>query len=165
MADADCGPDDEGCHWYDQYVTSPIGEGDIPPDSVMSASKTCPALEDCPRNTIQAKILVKISPTQGTPALFARPMNFGALLLRDMKRSVREATYKELFPAEITLMTIRALIRCAAGRIPASAREMVKGELAVVEVEPRSRLSVYGRRMPMKKIVPVSVGILGPGAC
>lgn len=66
--------------------------GDVPPDRVMSASKTCPALEDCPRKTMQAKILVKINPTQGTPALLARPMNRGALPLRDMKRSVREAT-------------------------------------------------------------------------
>lgn len=42
--------------------------------------------------------------------------------------------------------------------MPASAREMVRGELAVVEAELRSRLSVYGRRMPMKKMVPVVVG-------
>lgn len=41
---------------------------------------------------MHANILLKISPTQGTPALFARPMNLGALPLRDMKRRVREAT-------------------------------------------------------------------------
>lgn len=64
----------------------------VPPERVINASKTFPALDDWPRNTIQAKTLVKISPTQGTPALFARPMNLGALPFLDMKRSVREAT-------------------------------------------------------------------------
>lgn len=41
--------------------------------------------------------------------------------------------------------------------MPASARAMVRGELAVVEFALRSRLSLYGSRMPMKKIVPVLV--------
>lgn len=57
----------------------------------------------------------------------------------------------------MTLITIRALIRWAAGRIPASERAMVKGELAVVELELSNRLSSYGIKMPMKKIVPVHV--------
>ena len=98
--------------------------------------------------------MVMIRPTQGTPARFVRPINFGAFLLRDMKRSVLEATYRELLPAEMTLITIRALIRCAAGRIPASVRAIVKGELAVFEVAPRSCLSFHGMRMPIKNIVP-----------
>lgn len=43
----------------------------------------------------------------------------------------------------------------------------MRGELAAVEDELSRRLSLYGRRMPMKKIVPVLVGIsslhcLGP---
>lgn len=60
---------------------------------------------------MQAKTLVRIRPTQGTPARFARPMNLGAFPFRDMNKSVRDATYSELFPAEITLITIRALMR------------------------------------------------------
>jgi len=51
-------------------------------------------------------------------------------------------------------MTIRALMRCAAGKMPASARAIVKGELAVFEVSPSSLSSLYGMRIPMKKIVP-----------
>jgi hypothetical protein len=47
-----------------------------------------------------------------------------------------------------------ALIKCAAGRIPASARAIVNGELAVFEVSPRSLLSLYGMRIPMKNMVP-----------
>jgi hypothetical protein len=54
----------------------------------------------------------------------------------------------------MTLITIRALIRCAAGRIPASVKAIVKGELAVFEFDPRSCLSFHGMRMPMKNIVP-----------
>lgn len=103
---------------------------------------------------MQAKTLVKISPTQGTPAPLARPMNLGALPLRDMNNSVRDATYRELFPAEMTLITIRALMRWAAGRIPASCKAMVRGELAVLDVDPSSLWSLDGMRMPMKKIVP-----------
>jgi len=67
-------------------------DGNVPPERVINASKTFPALDDWPRNTMQAKMLVNISPTHGTPALFARPINLGALPLRDMKSSVREAT-------------------------------------------------------------------------
>lgn len=103
---------------------------------------------------MHAKTFVKISPTHGTPALLTRPMSLGALPFRDMKRRVLEATYNELFPAEITLMTISALMRCAAGRMPASASAIVKGELAVLDDEPRSRLSLDGIKIPMKKIVP-----------
>lgn len=103
---------------------------------------------------MQAKMFVKIRPTQGTPARLARPMNFGALPLRDMNKSVLDATYRELFPAEMTLITIRALMRCAAGRIPASCRAIVRGELAVFEVDPSSLWSLYGMRIPMKKMVP-----------
>lgn len=54
----------------------------------------------------------------------------------------------------MTLMTIRALIRCAAGRIPASCKAMVRGELAVFEVDPSNLWSLDGIRMPMKKMVP-----------
>jgi hypothetical protein len=61
---------------------------------------------------MQAKIDCKIRPTQGTPVRLARPTNSGALQLRDMIKSVRGATYREPFPAEMTLITIRALIRC-----------------------------------------------------
>jgi hypothetical protein len=103
---------------------------------------------------MQAKMLVNRSPTHGTPALLARPINLGALPFLDMKRRMRDATYRELLPADITLITIKALIRCAAGRIPASVRAMVKGELAVLEVAPSNDLSLYGMRIPMKKIVP-----------
>lgn len=71
-----------------------------------------------------------------------------------MKRRVLDATYKELFPAEMTLITMRALIKCAAGRIPASVRAIVKGELAVLELPLRSCLSFHGIRIPMKKIIP-----------
>jgi hypothetical protein len=51
---------------------------------------------------------------------------------------VREATYKDPFPAEMTLITIKALIRCAAGGMPASVSAIVKGELAALEVALRS---------------------------
>jgi hypothetical protein len=71
-----------------------------------------------------------------------------------MNRSVRDATYSELFPAEMTLITIRALIRWAAGRIPASCKAIVRGELAVLEVDPSSLWSLDGIRIPMKKMVP-----------
>ena len=55
----------------------------------------------------------------------------------------------------MTLITIKALMRCAAGRMPASCREMVRGELAVLEVDPSNLGSLYGIRMPMKNMVPV----------
>lgn len=74
-----------------------------------------------------------------------------------MNSSVLDATYSELFPAEITLITIRALMRWAAGRIPASCKEIVKGELAVFEDDPRSLSSLYGIKIPMKNIVPRKV--------
>ena len=80
-------------------------------------------------------MLVNIKPTHGTPARFVRPMNLGALPLRAMKSSVLDATYSELLPADITLITISALMRCAAGRIPASVNDIVRGELAVLELE------------------------------
>jgi hypothetical protein len=54
----------------------------------------------------------------------------------------------------MTLITIRALIRCAAGRIPASCKAIVRGELAVLDVDPSSLWSLYGIRMPMKNMVP-----------
>lgn len=60
---------------------------------------------------MQANTFVKIRPTHGTPSLLVRPMNFGAFLLRDMYRRVLDATYRELFPAEMTLITINALIK------------------------------------------------------
>jgi hypothetical protein len=71
-----------------------------------------------------------------------------------MNKRVRDATYRELLPAEMTLITMRALIRWAAGRIPASCNEIVNGELAVFEEDPKSLLSFHGMRIPMKNIVP-----------
>lgn len=109
---------------------------------MIKAEYTAPALDDCPRKTMQAKIFVTMSPTHGTPALLACPINLGALPLRDMKRRIRDATYRELLPAEMTLITIKALIRCAAGRIPASVSAIVKGELAVLEFAPSKDLSL-----------------------
>lgn len=49
---------------------------------------------------------------------------------------------------------MRALIKFAAGRIPASVSAIVKGELAVVEFAFSSLSLVYGIKMPMKKMVP-----------
>lgn len=49
---------------------------------------------------------------------------------------------------------MRALIRWAAGRIPASSSEIVNGELAVFDVVPSNLLSFHGMSIPMKKIVP-----------
>lgn len=91
---------------------------------------------------MQENRLEQMIPTQGTPILFVRPRKRGALPFRAMNINVREETYSEPFPADITLITIRALIRCAAGRIPASFSARVRGELAVLEDEPRSRSSL-----------------------
>lgn len=110
----------------------------LPPAKVISAEYIRPALEERVRNTMQVKIFEKIRAAQGTPRELVRPMKRGALPLRAMKSIVRDATYNEPFPAEMTLITIRALMRCAAGRMPASVSAMVKGELAAVEVELRS---------------------------
>lgn len=97
----------------------------------------------------------QINATHGTPAAFVRPMNLGALPLRDMNSIVREATYNDPFPADITLITIRALIKCAAGRIPALVSAMVKGELAAFEESPKRWGSLYGSRIPIKNMVPI----------
>lgn len=91
---------------------------------------------------MHAKRFEKIKAAQGTPALFVRPRKRGAFPLRDMNRIVRDATYRELLPAEITDTTINALIRCAAGRIPASVSAIVNGELAVFDPFPSSRSSL-----------------------
>lgn len=99
-------------------------------------------------------MFVKIKAAHGTPAALVRLINRGALRLRAMKSIVRDAAYKEPIPAEMTLTTIRALIKWAAGRMPASVNEMVKGELAASELEPSNRSSLYGSRIPMKNIVP-----------
>lgn len=96
-----------------------------------------------------------ISATQGTPALLVLPINCGALPVRDMNNRVRDATYNDPFPAEITLITISALIKCAAGRMPALVRAIVKGELAACEESPKRLGSLYGSRIPMKNIVPM----------
>lgn len=130
-------------------------EGNVPPDVVIRAEYIFPALEERERKTMQENRLEQIIPTHGTPILLVRPIKRGALPFRDMNINVRDATYSEPFPAEMTLMTIRALIKCAAGRIPASVRAIVKGELAVLADEPRSLLSLYGMRIPMKNIVPM----------
>jgi hypothetical protein len=78
-----------------------------------------------------------------------------------MKRSVRDATYRELLPAEMTLITMRALMRWAAGKMPASCNEIVNGELAVLDVDPKSLWSFHGMRIPIKNIVPshISAGV------
>lgn len=70
------------------------------------------------------------------------PRNHGALPERAMARIVRDATYSELLPAKMTETTMRPLIRCAAGRIPASVSAIVSGELAVLEPLFRRRSSV-----------------------
>lgn len=85
---------------------------------------------------MQAKTLETMRATQGTPRLFVRPMNRGAFPFRDMNSRVRDETYRELLPAEMTLTTIKALMRFAAGRIPAAVSEMVNGEVAVVDEAP-----------------------------
>lgn len=54
----------------------------------------------------------------------------------------------------MTLITMRALMRWAAGRIPASSSEIVNGELAVFDDVPNNLLSFHGMSIPMKKIVP-----------
>lgn len=55
----------------------------------------------------------------------------------------------------MTLITISALIKCAAGRMPALVRAMVRGELAACAEPPRRFGSLYGSRIPMKNIVPI----------
>lgn len=97
----------------------------------------------------------QINATHGTPAALVRPINCGALPVRDMNSSVRDATYNDPFPADMTLTTISALIKCAAGRMPALVRAMVKGELAACAESPKRFGSLYGSRMPMKNIVPM----------
>ena len=97
----------------------------------------------------------QINATHGTPAAFVRPINLGALPLRDMNSIVRDATYKDPFPADMTLITISALIKCAAGIMPALVSAMVKGELAAFEESPKRWGSLYGSRIPMKNMVPM----------
>lgn len=104
---------------------------------------------------MQENMFEQTIPTHGTPRELVRPMNRGALPFRAMNSKVRDATYKDPLPADMTLITIRALIRCAAGRIPASVSEMVRGELATFAVSPNSLGSLYGSRIPMKNIVPM----------
>ena len=82
---------------------------------------------------MQVKIFENTIATQGTPRAFVRPRILGALPVRAMNRIVRDEAYRDPIPAEITLITIRALMRCAAGRIPASERAIVNGELALEE--------------------------------
>lgn len=123
----------------------------------MRAEYSSPALEDWDRNAIHAARFDRISAHQGTPRLSTMENMRGALPVRAMKRMVREATYREELPAEMTEMTISALMRCAAGRTPAESRAIVSGERAVREVEERRRESVYGIRIPMKNIIPLEV--------
>lgn len=70
-----------------------------------------PALDDRERKTMQENKLEQIIPTHGTPALFVRPIKRGALPLRAMNINVRDETYSEPFPADMTLITMRALIK------------------------------------------------------
>lgn len=127
---------------------------------MIKAEYSSPAFDDSERNAMHAKKLENKSATHGTPALFVRPRKRGALPLRAMNKIVREETYRELFPAEMTERTIRPFIRCAAGRIPASVRAIVRGELAVLEPLPIRRESVYGIVMPIKNIIPVIINLL-----
>jgi hypothetical protein len=114
----------------------------LPPDRVIRAEYTTPALADTSRNERQAQIFENINAAHGTPALLVTPRKPGALPLRAMNRTVRDATYSELFPAEMTEITIRALMRWAAGRIPASVKAIVSGELAVLDPCPSRRGSL-----------------------
>lgn len=114
--------------------------GNLPPDSVISAEYSFPASDESERNAIQAKRFGKHNATHGTPYLLVRLMKRGALPFRDMYSIVLDATYSELLPAEITETTINPLIRCAAGRIPASSKEIVRGEDAVLDPDASSFL-------------------------
>lgn len=91
---------------------------------------------------MQVKIFENTIATHGTPRAFVRPRILGAFPVRAMNRIVRDEAYSDPIPAEITLTTIRALMRCAAGRIPASESPIVSGELALEELSPMRRLSV-----------------------
>lgn len=55
------------------------------------------------------------------------------------------------------LRECRPCTHCAAGRMPAISRVVVRGELAIVDIELRSHLSVYDTGMPMKMIVLVLI--------
>ena len=122
---------------------------------MIRAEYIFPALDERERNTMQENRFEQTIPTQGTPILFVRPIKRGAFPFRDMNINVRDATYSEPFPADMTLTTISALIKWAAGRIPASVSAIVKGELAVSADEPRSLSSLYGIKIPMKNMVPM----------
>ena len=103
---------------------------------------------------MHAKKLLNKSATHGTPCLFVLPKNFGAFPFLDMNKSDLEATYKLEFPAEMTDMTIKPLIREAAGSIPALSKAIVKGDLAVREPAARRFGSLYGIKIPIKNIIP-----------
>ena len=75
--------------------------------------------------------------------------------MRDKNNMVLDATYSELLPAEMTETTINALIRWAAGKIPAFSKAIVRGEAAVLDPEDRSCGSSYGIRIPIKNIIPI----------
>jgi hypothetical protein len=64
----------------------------IPPDNVISAEYSFPALADCERKAIQAKMFENSNATQGTPWLLTFPRNFGAIPLRAIWVIVLEAT-------------------------------------------------------------------------
>jgi hypothetical protein len=55
---------------------------------------------------------------------------------------------------------MRALMRWAAGRIPASCNEIVKGELAVFDDLPNNLSSFHGMSIPIKKIVPKYTSVM-----
>lgn len=107
---------------------------------MISAEYSFPASDESERNAMQAKRFEKHNATHGTPYLFVRPMKRGALPFRDMNSIVLDATYSELLPAEMTETTIKPLIRWAAGGIPASSNEIVRGEDAVSDPEASSFL-------------------------
>ena len=54
------------------------------PDRVIKASYTAPADLETDKKAIQAHKFENSRATHGTPALFTRPSNFGALPLRAM---------------------------------------------------------------------------------
>ena len=103
---------------------------------------------------MHATMFEKTSAAQGTPLLFVLPKNLGAFPVLAMKTMVLELTYREELPADMTASTMSALIRLAAGAMPASESEIVRGDAAVRDPEARRRLSSYGMRMPMKNTMP-----------
>ena len=128
------------------------------PDRVTSAENRTPAPEPTARKAMHAARLLKRRAGQGTPRESTLLSHLGALFVRAINRIVREATYREELPAEMTEITIRALMRWAAEVRPASSRAIVSGDRAARGASAaRSRGSFHGIKMPMKNIMPLDV--------